>query len=281
MKLIKIEANFFRVDGGAMFGVVPKRLWQKQYPCDENNLCEVALRCLLVDLGVRKILIDTGAGNKHERLLHSYRFSGITDIRDEITKRGYSPSEITDVVLTHLHFDHCGGCTFFDENKREFNLTFPNATHWVGAAQWENFLSPNPREDDSFFIENMQAVADAGKLKRIYEDTWLCREIELRLFNGHSCGQLLPYIHTPKQTILYVGDVIPLAAAVRLRWVSAYDIEPLISINEKTTLLKEAAEKKQILFFEHDRYNECCTIEEKQNKFVIKNLFAFNPEDYT
>lgn len=281
MKLIKINANFFRVDGGAMFGVVPKKLWQRQYPCDENNLCEIALNCLLIDLGNRKILIDTGAGKKHTRLLSSYGFNTITDIRDEIIRNGYSPSEITDVVLTHLHFDHCGGCTLFDETKREFALTFPYATHWVGAKQWENFLSPNPREDDSYFIENMQAVSDAGKLNLIYENTWLCPEIELRLFNGHTYGQLVPYIHTPQQSIIYVGDVIPLAAAVRLRWISAYDIQPLVSIQEKEMLLKEAVERNQVLFFEHDRYNDCCTIEEKQNRYVVKNHFSFNPEYYT
>ena len=273
MILHKIEAGVFHVDGGAMFGVVPKRVWQKRYACDDDNFCQMAMRCLLIETENKLILIDTGTGDKQLEYLKYYDFKGVINFETELNKLGFKPTDVTDVVLTHLHFDHCGGCTKYNSDRSKIELTFPNATHWVGEAQWKNFLKPNVREGDSYFPENMLPVLDAGKLKLVSENHKLCPEVELRLFNGHSLGQLVSYIYTDKETYVYVGDVIPIAACVPISWVSAYDTFPITSMNEKKILLDEAVEKHQILVFEHDAYTECCTVKEMYGKYRVEESF--------
>jgi glyoxylase-like metal-dependent hydrolase (beta-lactamase superfamily II) len=276
MKLAKIEAGFFHCDGGAIFGVVPKRVWKKRYPCDDDNFCTLAMRLLLVDTGDRRVLIDSGTGDKQLEYLKYYGFKGVIDFGSELARLGYSCSDITDVVMTHLHFDHCGGNTRFNADRSGYELTFPNATVWVGRAQWENFLNPNVREGDSYFRENMQPVADAGKLKLVEGDETVCDGIRVKICNGHTVGQLLPYVDTPAGTIVYAGDVIPVAAALPLAWISAYDTYPVTSMEEKSVLLSEASEKNQILFFEHDAYVECCRIAEVNGKFRAKEKFLLS-----
>jgi len=273
MKLYKIEAGSFHVDGGAIFGVVPKRVWQKRYPCDEDNFCQLNMRCLLIDTGERRILIDTGSGDKQLEYLKYYEFNEIINFEYQLNLLGYHCSEITDVVLTHLHFDHCGGCTQFNEDHTIVELTFPNATHWVGETQWKNFLNPNVREGDSYFKENMIPVQEAGQLKLVSENQWICPEVEIRIFNGHTLGQLVCYIHSEVKTYVFVGDVIPIAPTVPVSWISAYDTYPITAMNEKKVLLDEAAEKQQILFFEHDAYTECCTIKEMYGKYRVDESF--------
>lgn len=273
MKLQKIEAGSFHVDGGAIFGVVPKRVWQKRYPCDDENFCQLNMRCLLIDTGDKRILIDTGTGDKQLEYLKYYDFKGVINFDTELNQLGYQCSDITDVVLTHLHFDHCGGCTKFNEDRTKIELTFPNAIHWVGEEQWKNFMNPNIREGDSYFAENMLPVKDAGKLKLVSENQWICPEVELRIFNGHTVGQLVSYIHSGIRTYVYVGDVIPIAATVPVSWISAYDTYPITAMNEKKVLLDEASEKKQILLFEHDAYTECCTVKEMYGKYRIDESF--------
>jgi len=273
MKLHKIEAGTFQLDGGATFGVVPKKVWQKRYPCDEENLCRFTMRSLLVVAGEKLILIDTGTGLKQLDYLKYYDFSGLINFETELNKLGYRCSDITDVVLTHLHFDHCGGCTYYNHDRTKVELTFPNATHWVGDAQWKNFLNPNVRESDSYFPENMLAVEEAGKLRLITENQFICNEVELRLFNGHSVGQIVSYIHSGEKTYIYVGDVIPLAASLPVSWVSAYDTYPVTSMEDKKQILDEAVAKHQILVFEHDAYTECCTIKEIYGKYRIDVSF--------
>ena len=275
MKLFKIEAGTFHVDGGAAFGVVPKKVWQKRYPCDSENYCKVHMRCLLIDTGEKLILIDTGTGDKQLDYLKYYGFEGVIDFDSELEKLGYKTSDITDVIFTHLHFDHCGGATRYNEDKTEIKLVFPNATHWVGEAQWTNFLNPNVREGDSYFPENMKPVFDAGKLKTVSQNQFICPEIELRIYNGHTVGQLVSYINLGEKTLLYVGDVIPLAANVPLSWISSYDIFPLSAMDDKKKLLDEAAEKQQILFFEHDAYTECCTVAANYNKHKVDKILKF------
>jgi glyoxylase-like metal-dependent hydrolase (beta-lactamase superfamily II) len=276
MKLHKIEAGTFHVDGGAIFGVVPKKVWQKRYPCNEENFCSLTMRCLLIDTGEKKILIDTGTGSKQLHYLKYYGFENIPNLDIELEKFGYCAADITDVVLTHLHFDHCGGCTDYAADGKSVTLTFPNATYWVGKAQWDNFKKPNVREGDSYFPENMLPIEAAGKLQLVSENRWLCKEVELRLFNGHTVGQLVGYIHTNNGTFVYVGDVIPVAASLPIAWISAYDTNPIRSMEEKVELLKEAVEKDQILFFEHDLYNECCNVEVINGKYKIKERFALS-----
>jgi len=273
MKLHKIEAGTFHLDGGATFGVVPKKVWQKRYPCDEENLCRFTMRSLLIDTGEKLILIDTGTGTKQLDYLKYYDFAGLINFETELNKLGYRCSDITDVILTHLHFDHCGGCTYFNHDRTKVELTFPNATHWVGEAQWKNFLNPNLRESDSYFPENMLAVEEAGKLRLITENQWLCNEVELRLFNGHTVGQIVSYIHTGGKTYIYVGDVIPIAASLPVSWISAYDTYPVTSMEDKKQILDEVVAKHQILIFEHDAYTECCTIKEIYGKYRIDVSF--------
>ena len=273
MKLYKIETGTFQVDGGAAFGVVPKRVWQKRYPCNNDNFVRLAMRCLLIETGDKLILIDSGTGDKQLEYLKYYDFVGVISFETELNKLGFSCSDITDVVYTHLHFDHCGGSTRYNSDKTNIELTFPNATHWVGEAQWKNFLNPNIREGDSYLPENIQPIHDAGKLKLVTENQWLCPDVELRLFNGHTVGQLVSYIHSDEKTYVYVGDVIPIAACLPVAWISAYDTYPITAMEEKKALLDEAAEKKQILFFEHDAYTECCTVKEVYGKYRVDESF--------
>ncbi len=274
MKLIKIEAGTFHVDGGAAFGVVPKKVWQKRYPCDKENFCTLHMRCLLVDTGERRILIDAGTGDKQLKYLAYYGFKGVIDFESELGKSGYQCSDITDVIFTHLHFDHCGGATRFGADGELVELVFPNATHWVSKTQWDNFMQPNVRESDSYFAENMMPISTAGKLKLVTENQMICPELEIRIFNGHTVGQLVSYINLGTKTLVYVGDVIPLAANVPLSWISSYDVFPLTAMEEKKILLDEAADKEQILFFEHDAYTECCTVVANYKKHKIEKTFG-------
>ena len=274
MKLIKIEAGTFHVDGGAAFGVVPKKVWQKRYPCDKDNFCTLHMRCLLVDTGDRRILIDAGTGDKQLKYLAYYGFKGVIDFESELGNSGYQCSDITDVIFTHLHFDHCGGATRFGADGESVELVFPNATHWVSQTQWDNFMHPNVRESDSYFAENMMPISTAGKLKLVTENQMICPELEIRIFNGHTVGQLVSYINLGTKTLVYVGDVIPLAANVPLSWISSYDVFPLTAMEEKKVLLDEAADKEQILFFEHDAYTECCTVVANYKKHKIEKTFG-------
>ena len=275
MKLFKIEAGTFHVDGGAAFGVVPKKVWQKRYPCDDENYCKVHMRCLLIDTGSKLILIDTGTGDKQLDYLKYYGFEGVINFDTELNKLGYKTSDITDVIFTHLHFDHCGGATKYNADKSKAELVFPNATHWVGKSQWENFQNPNVREGDSYFPENMKPIYEAGKIKTVSQNQFICPELEVRIYNGHTVGQLVSYINLGDRTLLYVGDVIPLAANVPLSWISSYDIFPLSAMEDKKLLLDEAVEKSQVLFFEHDAYTECCTVAANYNKHKVDKTYTF------
>ena len=271
MKLFPINAGDFYCDGGAIFGVVPKKVWQKRYPCTDDNLCKLSMRCLLVDIDDKLILIDTGCGNKQMNYLRFFNFKESVNFEDELQRIGYSCAAVTDVVLTHLHFDHCGGCTYYDD--KELKLTFPNATHWVGEQQWQNYLNPNVREGNSYFPENMMPVHESGQLKLLKCDTFLSENVELRLYDGHSLAQIAPYINNPdtNEKIVYVGDVIPLAAALPVAWVAAYDIDPIASMKAREKLLKEAAANDFTLFFEHDAYVERIKVKDVNGKYLMKS----------
>lgn len=270
MSIQLIDTGYFHADGGAMFGAIPKTAWSRRYPSDKTNGCMMAMRSVLVttDDG-HKILIDNGAGNKHLKLLNYYRFFDRIDLGDALRLRGISPEEITDVVLTHLHFDHCGYTTRKNESNDTLTLSFPNATHWVSRRQWENSLRPNALEKDSYFPENMEAVEEAGLLRLIDTDTFVYPQIELRLFDGHTPGQIAPYIYLPEGTFVFAGDVIPLAASVSPEWISAYDTYPVISFQEKTRMLEEAAAKGQALIYCHDAYTRCSSVK-KINTYYKK-----------
>ncbi|MDH6305017.1 glyoxylase-like metal-dependent hydrolase (beta-lactamase superfamily II) [Parabacteroides sp. PF5-5] len=267
MKIDLIDTGFFLADGGAMFGAIPKTAWQRRYPSNEQNGCVLAMRTALIttDDG-RIVLVDNGAGDKHLKQLSYYRFFDLIDLGEALKERGVLPEQVTDMVLTHLHFDHCGYTTRKEANSEQLTLSFPNATHWVSRRQWENCHQPTPLEKDSYFVENIQAVADAGKLRLVAEDVSLSPDISLRLYDGHTPGQIVPYIRTPEQTVVFAGDVIPLAASVSPDWISAYDTFPVTSYHEKLRLLEEAARDKQSIIYCHDAYTHSSRVK-KINDF--------------
>lgn len=271
MEIDLIDTGCFYADGGAMFGAIPKTAWSRRYPSNEKNGCILTMRSLLISKYPEKIiLVDNGAGNKHLDQLSYYNFFNLVDLEEELRKKGITPEQVTDVILTHLHFDHCGYSTRKEEKTGELYPSFPNATHWVSRKQWENFLHPNPLEKDSYFMENMQAIADKGLLRLIDTDTKLCPDIELRIFDGHTPGQLVPYITTSEQTFVFAGDVIPLVASVSPEWISAYDTYPVISYQEKVRMLEEAAREGQVLIYCHDAHTKCSTVK-KVNNFYKKD----------
>lgn len=271
MEIDLIDTGCFYADGGAMFGAIPKTAWSRRYPSNEKNGCILTMRSLLISKYPEKIiLVDNGAGNKHLNQLSYYNFFNLVDLEEELRKKGITPEQVTDVILTHLHFDHCGYSTRKDEKTGELYPSFPNATHWVSRKQWENFLHPNPLEKDSYFMENMQAIADKGLLRLIDNDTKLCPDIELRIFDGHTPGQIVPYITTSEQTFVFAGDVIPLVASVSPEWISAYDTYPVTSYQEKVRMLEEAAREGQVLIYCHDAYTKCSTVK-KVNNFYKKD----------
>ena len=219
------------------------------------------MRALLVDTGERLFLIDNGIGKKHSEKYESYFYlNGDGDLLNNLEKEGYKREDITDMVLTHLHFDHCGGGVFAKEDGT-LDLTFPNATYWVGKPQWETYIYPNKRESDAYFKEDMMPVFEAGRLKLVDGDAELAPGFMVKMFHGHTPGQILPHIQVNGKTVVYTGDLIPVAASVPIPWVSAYDSYPVTSMEEKERFLKEAVENNYILFFEHDLYTECCYAE--------------------
>ncbi len=239
-------------DGGAMFGAIPKRAWKRKYPYDEENLCPLAMRCILAVSRDRKILIDTGMGSKHLRKVSYYQPKDLVDINKAIQSSGYRPEEITDVILTHLHFDHCGGATRKNEDGKTVP-SFPNARYWLSRAQWENYKNPpNRLEADSIFADNIQPVYDAGQLNLIDGDISLTDGFNIRLFDGHSKGQIVVYIETDAGKYTFPGDLIPTSVHVPVEWISAYDICALTSASEKLRFMKEAEENGYTLVYCHD-----------------------------
>jgi glyoxylase-like metal-dependent hydrolase (beta-lactamase superfamily II) len=260
MKLTSINTGNFKLDGGAMFGVVPKILWNKIYPSDENNQCTWALRCLLVETSGRKILIDCGIGNKQdEKFRGNYHLYNHKSIVEALAEHQLTTAEITDVVLTHLHFDHCGGAVKRNENG-SYSPVFENALYWIGEEHWKLANNPNAREKASFLKENYFPLYEAGCVRFIENDMELYPGFSVKLYHGHTAGQVIPFIRYEEQTIVYMADFIPSSAHIPLAWVISYDTQPLVSLTEKEVFLKEAAQNGYILFFEHDAYTECCSV---------------------
>ena len=263
-----IESGYFMADGGAMFGPIPKMYWERKYPCNEQNMCIMAMRCLFVETKNRRILIDTGLGNKHE--LKFYQPHNLKDIVEEINRIGYDLSEITDVVLTHLHFDHCGYATCFDENKNA-TPTFPNATYWLSKAQWENYLNPLLYEKDALFAENIEPVFESNQLTLVEEDTELFDGFTLKLYDGHSPGQIAAFIDTDDEKIVYPGDVVPTSAHVSLGWLSAFDNNAALAMEEKKRLLDKVVQEERRAIFYHDAHIVSAKVEQKNGYYFLKN----------
>ena len=275
MRITWWDAGKFYADGGAMFGAVPKTAWSRRYASDERNGCVLSMRCGLVstDDG-RRILIDNGAGDRHLESLAYYRFFDRKEVGEELMRRGVRPDEITDVVLTHLHFDHCGATVRCEAESGRLVPAFPQARCWVSRRQWENFLDPHPLESGSYFPDDMLAVRDAGLLRLIDADTELAPGVRLRLFDGHTPGQQVPYIDLPERTVVFAGDVIPLAASVSPEWISAYDTQPLVSYREKIRLLEEAAAQHQLLVYGHDAYTPASEVKKAGRFYKAVNPCA-------
>jgi glyoxylase-like metal-dependent hydrolase (beta-lactamase superfamily II) len=274
-QLYPINAGNFKCDGGALFSVVPKSLWGKKYPSDENNLCTTIMRCLLVVDGDRKVLIDAGAGDKYdEKYARNSGLHGEATLLGSLAEVGIKPEDITDMFFTHLHWDHCGGAIVKSADGNSCELLFPKAVHWVAKSQWEQAWNPNVRDGNAFFEADLVALRDSGKLKFIEDEGELFSGFEIRIFNGHTPGQMLPVIGFKGRKVIFTGDLIPVAANIPVPWIASYDLFPVTVMEEKATLLNEIAENGMVLFFEHDYYAECAELKPDERWPVLKRTFV-------
>jgi len=274
MKLYSIETGNLRLDGGAMFGVVPKSWWSKVYPADENNLCNWTMRCLLIVDGDRKILFDNGIGDKQDwDFLKHYHLNGEDTLEGSLSDLGFKPEDITDVILTHLHFDHCGGSIIWNKDRSGYTVAFPNATYWTSRQQYDWALEPNHREQASFLKENILPIEESGQLKLLEEEGEFLPNITARFYHGHTRGQVIPHINYNGKTIVFVADLLPSAAHVPMSWIMAYDTHPLETLSDKTRFYDDALKNDYILFLEHDIYNECCTLKMTDKGVRVKDTF--------
>jgi len=271
MKLYSVNTGYFKLDGGAMFGVVPKTIWNKINPADENNMCNWALRCLLVEENDRLILIDNGNGDKQdEKFFSHYYLNGDDTLSKSLRSHGFTEDDITDVFLTHLHFDHCGGSVKWNKGRTGYELTFKNATYWSNERHWEWATNPNAREKASFLKENILPIKESGHLKFLNEGEELTPYFKTIWVNGHTEAMMLPVIKYNNRTIVYCADLLPSAGHIPLPYIMAYDMRPLVTLEEKTKFLKEATLGDYILFFEHDNSIECCSLEVVGEKVKMK-----------
>ena len=281
MKLYSINTGYFKLDGGAMFGVVPKSMWNKINPADENNLCSWALRCLLIEDGNRLILVDNGNGDKQDAKFFSHYYLHGDDTLDKsLAKYGFSKDDITDVFLTHLHFDHCGGSIIRDGDK--LVPAFKNATYWSNKEHWDWAVYPNEREKASFLKENILPIEESGRLQFIevtgaadgkLGKSSFTENISVRFVSGHTESMMLPQIKYNDKTVVFMADLLPSAGHIPIPYVMAYDMFPLTTLNEKKSFLKEAVEGDYILFFEHDPVHECCNLQQTERGVRAKDYF--------
>lgn len=285
MKLYSIETELFKLDGGAMFGVVPKSIWNKLNPADENNLCTWAMRCLLIEDGNRLILIDNGLGNKQsEKFFSHYHLHGDATLEKSLATKGFSKDDITDVILTHLHFDHCGGSVDRDGDK--LVTAFKNATYWSNQEHWNWAVYPNDREKASFLKENILPIQESGQLKFIegvnneadepLGENSFNDNISIRFVNGHTQQMMLPQIKYKNKTIVYVADLLPSVHHIPMPYIMGYDMFPLTTLHEKKSFLTEALNNNYILFFEHDPKHECCTLKQTEKGIRQDSIFKLD-----
>jgi glyoxylase-like metal-dependent hydrolase (beta-lactamase superfamily II) len=271
MELFTIDAGYFKLDGGAMFGVVPKSIWNKANPADENNMIRMATRCLLVQDGDRLMLIDNGLGNKQDdKFFGHYFLHGDDSLEKSLNKHGFKKSDITDMVLTHLHFDHCGGSIEFNSDRTKYQTAFPNATYWVGEEHWNESMAPNPREKASFLKENILPIQESGQLKLLKPADKFHDKIELLFSKGHTQSMMHPIIPYKGTSLIYLADVIPTQAHLPIPYVMGYDVRPLDTMKEKTDILNMAVENNWVLYFEHDPFNEACTVQHTEKGIRLK-----------
>lgn len=284
MKLHTIDTGYFKLDGGAMFGVVPKSIWNKLNPADDNNMCNWAMRCLLIEDGNRLILVDNGLGDKQDdKFFGHYYLNGNDSLHRSLQRLGFHEADITDVILTHLHFDHCGGSIIREGDQ--LVPAFPNATYWSNEKHWEWAVHPNAREKASFLKENILPIQESGQLQfvPVEEDksqrpasSRFSNNISIRFVHGHTEAMMLPQIRYKDKTIVFAADLIPAQAHIPLPYVMAYDMFPLTTLQEKKHFLDEAVAGNYVLFFEHDPLVECCTLRQTDKGVRADQTFRLN-----
>eukprot|EP01093_Parvamoeba_rugata_P001501 TRINITY_DN11868_c0_g1_i1.p1 TRINITY_DN11868_c0_g1~~TRINITY_DN11868_c0_g1_i1.p1 ORF type:complete len:287 (+),score=57.85 TRINITY_DN11868_c0_g1_i1:273-1133(+) len=282
MKIYPVETGNFKLDGGAMFGVVPKTIWQRTNPADDNNLIDIAARSLLIEDGDRLILVDTGMGNKQSDQFFGYYYLwGDFNIDSSLKKYGFHRDDITDVFLTHLHFDHVGGAIQWNKNRTGYEPAFKNAKFWTNEKHWKWATEPNPREKASFLKENLMPMKESGQLNFIdhTNESFLKNSLlgfDIRFVDGHTEKQMLPQFSYQGKTIAYVADLIPTVGHIPLPYVIGYDTRPLITMTEKELFLNEAVENNYYLFFEHDAHNQLCTLKHTERGVRLDQVFTFD-----
>lgn len=280
MKLYAIEAGNFKLDGGAMFGVVPKVLWNKTNPADENNLIDLAARCLLIEDGNRLTLIDTGMGNKQsDKFFGYYSLWGPHSLEKSLADKGFSPDDITDVFMTHLHFDHCGGSVNWNKDRTGYEPAFKNATYWTNENHWNWAVNPNSREKASFLPENILPLQQSGQLsfiKAATNDLEHSSEMGFDIFyvNGHTEKMMIPHLKYKNKTIAFAADLLPTAGHAPIPYVMGYDTRPLLTMPEKTTFLQSALAEDFYIMFEHDAHNQMARVEQTERGIRIAETFT-------
>jgi glyoxylase-like metal-dependent hydrolase (beta-lactamase superfamily II) len=275
MKLYPVNTGNFKLDGGAMFGVVPKSLWSKSNPADENNMCSWAMRSLLIEDGNRLTLVDCGMGDKQsEKFFGYYYLHGDDTLDNSLTAHGFDRDDITDVFLTHLHFDHCGGAIEFNEDRTLMRPAFKNARYWSNDKHWEWATNPNPREKASFLMDNISPIHQSGQLNWIErgEDGIgrYSNDITALFVDGHTESQMIPHIKYKGKTLVFMADLLPSVGHIPLAYVMGYDTRPLLTLDEKAKFLNNAADQEFVLFLEHDPNNECCTVQHTEKGVRLK-----------
>lgn len=279
MKLYPIEAGNFKLDGGAMFGVVPKTIWNRTNPADENNLIDIAARCLLIEDGNRLTLIDTGMGNKQsDKFFSYYSLWGEHSLDKSLAKYGFHRDDVTDVFMTHLHFDHCGGSVNWNADKTGYEVAFKNAKFWTNENHWEWATQPNSREKASFLYENLIPMQESGQLNFIQRpdgDFGFSEEVGFGIFyaDGHTEKQMLPHINYHGKTIVFCGDLLATAGHIPIPYVMGYDTRPLLTLGEKTKFMQAAADNNYFLMLEHDAHNQIITVENTEKGVRLKEVF--------
>ena len=277
MKLYPIETGNFKLDGGAMFGVVPKAIWQKTNPADVNNLISMSMRSLLVEYGDRLLLIDTGLGSKQTDIFFGYyHLFGDLSLDISLANFGFHRDDITDVFLTHLHFDHCGGAIQWNKDRTGYEPAFKNAKFWSNQDHWNWAINPNPREKASFLKENILPIEQSGQLNFISSNTTKDLFFDVLIMDGHTEKQMLPKFNYQDKTLVFMADLLPTTGHIPLPYVMGYDTRPLLTLQEKEKFLKEAANNNYYLFLEHDAYTEVCTVKHTEKGVRLKETFTFN-----
>ncbi len=281
MKIHPLNTGNFKLDGGAMFGVVPKSMWQKTNPADANNMCDWSMRSLLIEDGNKLILIDAGIGDKQsEKFFSHYYMHGNDSLIGNLKSLGFSPNDITDVFLTHLHFDHCGGAIQWNKDRTGFEPAFKNATYWSTENHWKWATEPNPREKASFLSENILPIQESGQLKFIERTGDFTKNVfenfDVLFVDGHTESMMIPHITYQNKTIVFMADLLPSVGHIPLPFVMGYDTRPLITMSEKEKFLNNAVKNEFILFLEHDSANECCTLQMTEKGVRLAETFRFN-----